>query len=188
LAEGWPVDLDKLEARLSGTILHAAMAQVDPETAEIAVAGSLFGHEIVGSVDRLEDDGMVTVDYKTSEGSTALPDKPYQEQAWQQETYRHLLAQHEAYTLGWKIFYKKAGRPWACFEHIGPVQTEAQLCTLRPHGGAFTTRELAEQCASGVAAASLPLVGATMKMGRGTVCEYCELQTPCNEKGYQVEL
>ena len=190
LAEGWPVDLAKLESRLMGTILHGALATISPETAEIAVAGTLFGHQIVGSVDRMgtDDDGFpFTCDYKTSEGGAPLPDAPYQDQVWQQEAYRRLLWLDDKPTAGWWIYYRRGGK-WSKFEHIGAVWNEKALGEFRPHEGAFTTRELAGQCASNTPAASLPLVGATQKMGKGTSCEYCEVQAACDAAGMEIEL
>ena len=62
------------------------------------------------------------------------------------------------------------------------------LAEFRPHGGAFTTAEIAGQVVSKLPAASLPLVGATQKIGAGTACEYCEVAGPCGEIGAEIDL
>ena len=181
VVEGAAIDLPKLEARLSGSILHHALAKVKPETAEIDVGGTLFGLDIVGSIDRIADGFTVTVDYKAGEGKGAgrtIPDAPYAEEVWQQETYRYLLEQAGNETTGWTIYYRW-DKAWYAYDHTGPVWTEAALGDFRPHGGAYSAREIAHQCASETPAAALPLVGATQKIGKGTACDYCEVVGPC---------
>lgn len=186
--ENVPIDLTRLEARLFGTLIHSALSTVNPETAEVPVSGVLFGLQIVGSIDRI-DNGF-TVDYKAGEdkgNGRALPDAPYPEEVWQQECYRYLLYERECPTLGWRIYYRW-GKDWYVYEHIGPVWTEDKLGAFRPHGGAFTAAEIAGQCASDAPASSLPLVGATQKIGRATACDWCEVGGPCREAGNEVEL
>ena len=190
LAEGWTVDLARLDARLVGSIMHAKLATRGC-CSETPVSGKLFGYDIEGSVDRIEHGGpgelVFTADYKTSEEYRPIPQAPYAEQVWQQECYRYLMDQVGKRTDGWRIYYRKPGK-WACYEHIGPLWTEDELAAFRPHGGAFTTAEIAAQCVSGLPAASLPLAGASQKIGKLSACEYCELQVACNGAGVEVEL
>ena len=189
--EGAPVDLARLEARLTGTILHRALAEKNPETAEVPVSGRLFGLNVVGSIDRLEDG--FTVDYKAGESKgkdRKIPEAPYAEEVWQQEAYRFLLFWHDkpfVSTIGWRIYYRW-DKTWYVYEHVGPVWTEAKLAEFRPHGGAFTAAEIAGQVVSKLPAASLPLVGATQKIGAGTSCDYCEVALPCGQIGAEVDL
>ena len=190
--EGAPVDLARLEARLTGTILHRALAEAKPETAEVPVSGVLFGLQIRGNIDRIEDaeQGSVTVDYKTGEGKgkdRRLPEAPYAEEVWQQEGYRFIRLKMGFATVGWRIYYRW-DKVWYVYEHIGPIWNEAKLAEFRPHGGAFTTAEIAGQVVSKLPAASLPLVGATQKIGAGTSCDYCEVALPCGQIGAEVDL
>lgn len=210
LKEGAEPDLSRLEARLSGTLLHAGLSDVDAFHAEVPVYGRLFGLDLVGSVDRIEWDGgkVFTTDYKSSDNSK-MPDAPYPDQVIQQEIYRRLLADMPEWehlsmipdpprnrarylvergsTDGFRIYFRRAGQ-WGRYEHIGPVWSESELAAFRPHDGAFTTAEIAGQCVSGKKAAELPLVGATQRIGAGTACSYCEVGGPCGQAGSEVEL
>lgn len=188
LRAGAKVDYSRLTARLTGTMVHRMLETVRPETAEVRVAGRLFGLDIVGSVDRLRD-GLV-VDYKTSNGKSR-PTGVYPEHVWQFEAYRFLLAQGGTVTRGWSVHYFWQFREWVDpFEHIGPLWTEEALGRFRPHGGSFTTREIAQMAEAveqGAPAASIPLVGAGQTMGKGTACGYCEVEGPCGAEGLAVD-
>ena len=189
LLAGAPVDITRLESRLKGTMVHRLLETVDPDNAERAVKGRLFGiYPIIGSIDRLRD-GLV-VDYKTS-GGKAKPTGVYPEHVWQFECYRYLLAGAGYSTRGWAVHYFWQFREWVGpFEHEGSVWTEEALGRFRPHGGQFTAREIAHLAAeveSGAKPESIPMVGQSQTMGKGSACGYCEVEGPCQSAGVSVD-
>ncbi len=199
---GAPVQLDRLEARLNGQMLHRLLGEVDRDTSEWRVHGNLFGQFLVGSVDRLREPepgelsgpvapGLRVFDYKgeKAEGKSRKPDGVYPEQAWQFEVYRYLLAGMGIPTVGWTCWFRY-GAEWLDFSHDGPVRTEEELAAFRPHGGAYNCQELATMAGEvegGTPPSSLPLVGQTMKLGKGTSCDYCEMEEACKETAIMVD-
>ena len=188
LLSGAQVDITRLESRLKGTMVHRLLETVDPENAERAVRGRLFGLDVVGSIDRLRD-GLV-VDYKTS-GGKAKPSGVYPEHVWQFECYRYLLAGLGYSTRGWAVHYFWQFREWVGpFEHEGPVWTEEALGRFRPHGGQFTAREIAHLAAeveAGARPEAIPMVGLSQTMGKGSACGYCEVEGACQDTGVSVD-
>lgn len=186
LEAGWPVQLDRLEDRLLGSIAHSALATVNPESAEIPVVFGFAGLQIVGSIDRLVD-GRV-IDYKRpgeedrERGKKARkPDGPYPEQVWQAEMYRFGLAQMDSQTDGWTIWIRESGR-WVGFEHTGDGWTEAELLDFRPSGSAMTVRDVTDfykNLGPDTRAEDYQLTGLTMKVGNKMACDYCEIQEAC---------
>ena len=189
LLAGASVDISRLESRLKGTMVHRLLETVDPDNAERAVKGKLFGIDpVIGSIDRLRD-GLV-VDYKTS-GGKSKPSGVYPEHVWQFECYRYLLAGLGYQTRGWAVHYFWQFREWVGpFEHEGPVWTEEALGRFRPHGGQFTAREIAHLAAEvekGAKPEDIPIVGLSQTMGKGSACGYCEVEGPCADNMAMVD-
>jgi hypothetical protein len=170
-----------------GTAIHVSLEPPGEKTRYLR--GTVNGVPVIGVADVILPGAIE--DYKTSKspppGGTIRPDERVQTSIYgmlvEQAAPSDLWTEGEPFSCERvSIWYLKLPeRRWLPRRDAKPM-TEREVLAFRPHGGRKNLRELLATHAAALAnPGSIPeeMDGRSMRMGRGTICDYCDVLEPC---------
>lgn len=165
-------------------------------TAKIELEGTIEGIHIFGEIDRVWEcgDKFIIIDHKHSNNFAqkfakkegVKPEHRIQTSIYA-ELYFQKFGRRPTHGLIFSHYSGATAEPITPF--VYEVQPLADCLAWKPYGGDYTVLELYKQAekyyadkrAGATAPFSLPLVGATMKFGTKSMCDYCSVFAACTE-------